>query len=117
MAPYPLPAIDPPSATFSSNTRYRLMMENGACRGVVASGHDRKASCIASCHMTIFAYGVVYGPRVLLLHLRHSCTGDGQRHGVARRLPLQDMEFVHSILPDLRAGCLITKVRAARAAI
>jgi len=86
-----------------------LLMENGACRGVVAidlaSGtvHRFRAQC------TILATGG-YGRAWFSCTSAHTCTGDGGGMVLRAGLPLQDMEFVQFHPTGIYgAGCLITE--------
>jgi succinate dehydrogenase / fumarate reductase flavoprotein subunit len=86
-----------------------LIMENGACRGVVALDMMEGKVHRFRAHTTIIATGG-YGRVYLSCTSAHSCTGDGGGMVLRAGLPLQDMEFVQfhptGIFP---AGCLITE--------
>ncbi len=83
-------------------------MEDGACRGVVAI-------CMDDAHPPFPRPQDDPGhrrlrPRLFLLHLRPYLHRRRQRHGAARSLPLQDMEFVQFHPTGIYgAGCLITE--------
>ncbi len=86
-----------------------LIMEEGACRGVVAwcledgSMHRFRAQCV------VLATGG-YGRAFQSCTSAHTCTGDGTGMVLRAGLPCEDMEFVQfhptGIFP---AGCLITE--------
>ena len=86
-----------------------LIMDEGACRGVVAwcledgSMHRFRAQTV------VLATGG-YGRAYLSCTSAHTCTGDGGGMALRAGLPVQDMEFVQfhptGIFP---AGCLITE--------
>ncbi len=86
-----------------------LIMDEGACRGVIAwcledgSIHRFRAQSV------VLATGG-YGRAFLSCTSAHTCTGDGGGMVLRAGLPLQDMEFVQfhptGIFP---AGCLITE--------
>ncbi|MBV8400289.1 MAG: succinate dehydrogenase flavoprotein subunit, partial [Acetobacteraceae bacterium] len=86
-----------------------LIMEEGACRGVVAwcledgSMHRFRAQCV------VLATGG-YGRAYQSCTSAHTCTGDGTGMVLRAGLPCEDMEFVQfhptGIFP---AGCLITE--------
>jgi succinate dehydrogenase / fumarate reductase flavoprotein subunit len=86
-----------------------LLMEDGACRGVVAldlatgTVHRFRAQC------TILATGG-YGRAWFSCTSAHTCTGDGGGMLLRAGLPLQDMEFVQFHPTGIYgAGCLITE--------
>jgi len=86
-----------------------LIMENGACRGVVAielatgSVHRFRAQA------TILATGG-YGRAWFSCTSAHTCTGDGGGMALRAGLPLQDMEFVQFHPTGIYgSGCLITE--------
>ena len=86
-----------------------LIMEEGACRGVVAwsledgTMHRFRAQCV------VLATGG-YGRAFRSCTSAHTCTGDGTAMVLRAGLPCEDMEFVQfhptGIFP---AGCLITE--------
>jgi succinate dehydrogenase / fumarate reductase flavoprotein subunit len=86
-----------------------LMMENGACRGVVAIDMTEGKVHRFRAHTTILATGG-YGRVYASCTSAHTCTGDGNAMVLRAGLPLQDMEFIQfhptGIFP---AGCLITE--------
>ena len=70
-----------------------LMMEDGACRGVVAIDlADGRLHRFRS-HQVILATGG-YGRAYFSCTSAHTCTGDGNAMVLRAGLPLQDMEFV-----------------------
>lgn len=86
-----------------------LIMENGACRGVVAIDMMEGKLHRFRAHMTILATGG-YGRAYFSCTSAHSCTGDGNAMVLRAGLPLQDMEFVQFHPTGIYgAGCLITE--------
>jgi succinate dehydrogenase / fumarate reductase flavoprotein subunit len=86
-----------------------LIMENGACRGVVALDLNEGKLHRFRAHMTILATGG-YGRTYFSCTSAHSCTGDGNAMVLRAGLPLQDMEFVQFHPTGIYgAGCLITE--------
>jgi len=86
-----------------------LIMENGACRGVVAielaTGFVHRFRAQA----TILATGG-YGRAWFSCTSAHTCTGDGGGMALRAGLPLQDMEFVQFHPTGIYgSGCLITE--------
>jgi succinate dehydrogenase / fumarate reductase flavoprotein subunit len=70
-----------------------LIMEDGACRGVVAIDlTDGRLHRFRS-HQVILATGG-YGRAYFSCTSAHTCTGDGNAMALRAGLPLQDMEFV-----------------------
>jgi succinate dehydrogenase / fumarate reductase, flavoprotein subunit len=86
-----------------------LIMEDGACRGVVALDLTAGTLHRFRAHMTILATGG-YGRTYFTCTSAHSCTGDGNAMVLRAGLPLQDMEFVQFHPTGIYgAGCLITE--------
>ena len=86
-----------------------LLMEDGACRGVVALDLMEGTLHRFRAHMTILATGG-YGRAYFSCTSAHSCTGDGNAMVLRAGLPLQDMEFVQFHPTGIYgAGCLITE--------
>ncbi|HYB32706.1 MAG TPA: succinate dehydrogenase flavoprotein subunit [Steroidobacteraceae bacterium] len=86
-----------------------LIMEDGACRGVVALDLTEGSLHRFRAHMTILATGG-YGRTYFSCTSAHSCTGDGNAMVLRAGLPLQDMEFVQFHPTGIYgAGCLITE--------
>jgi len=86
-----------------------LMMEDGACRGVVAWNLDDGTIHRFQAHMTILATGG-YGRAYFSCTGAHTQTGDGNAMVLRAGLPLQDMEFVQFHPTGIYgAGCLITE--------
>ncbi len=86
-----------------------LMMEDGACRGVVALDLGEGKLHRFRAHATILATGG-YGRAYFSCTSAHSCTGDGNAMVLRAGLPLQDMEFVQFHPTGIyTAGCLITE--------
>ncbi len=86
-----------------------LIMEDGACRGVLALDLADGRLHRFRAHMTILATGG-YGRTYFSCTSAHSCTGDGNAMVLRAGLPLQDMEFVQFHPTGIYgAGCLITE--------
>ncbi len=86
-----------------------LIMEEGACRGVVALCLDDGTLHRFRAHKTIIATGG-YGRAYFSATSAHTCTGDGNAMVLRAGLPLQDMEFVQFHPTGIYgAGCLITE--------
>jgi succinate dehydrogenase / fumarate reductase, flavoprotein subunit len=86
-----------------------LIMENGACRGVVALDLAEGTLHRFRAHMAILATGG-YGRAYFSCTSAHSCTGDGNAMVLRAGLPLQDMEFVQFHPTGIYGpGCLITE--------
>jgi succinate dehydrogenase flavoprotein subunit len=86
-----------------------LIMEEGACRGVVAlelaSGRLHRFRA----HQIVLATGG-YGRAYFSCTSAHTCTGDGGGMVLRAGLPLSDMEFVQFHPTGIYgAGCLITE--------
>jgi succinate dehydrogenase / fumarate reductase flavoprotein subunit len=86
-----------------------LIMENGACRGVVALAlADGKVHRFRG-QMTVLATGG-YGRAYFSCTGAHTCTGDGGGMVLRAGLPMEDMEFVQFHPTGIYgAGCLITE--------
>ncbi|HKE93588.1 MAG TPA: succinate dehydrogenase flavoprotein subunit [Povalibacter sp.] len=86
-----------------------LIMENGACRGVVAINMADGTVHRFLGHQTILATGG-YGRAYFSCTSAHTCTGDGGGMVLRAGLPMQDMEFVQFHPTGIYgAGCLITE--------
>jgi succinate dehydrogenase / fumarate reductase flavoprotein subunit len=86
-----------------------LMMEDGACRGVVAIDLATGRLHRYRAHQVILATGG-YGRAYFSCTSAHTCTGDGSAMVLRAGLPLQDMEFVQFHPTGIYgAGCLITE--------
>ena len=86
-----------------------LMMENGACRGVVAIDLASGRLHRFRAHQLILATGG-YVRAYFSCTSAHTCTGDGNAMVLRAGLPLQDMEFVQFHPTGIYgAGCLITE--------
>jgi succinate dehydrogenase / fumarate reductase flavoprotein subunit len=86
-----------------------LIMENGACRGVVAMCLDDGTIHRFRAHTVVLATGG-YGRAYFSCTSAHSCTGDGGGMALRAGLPLQDMEFVQFHPTGIYgAGVLITE--------
>ena len=86
-----------------------LIMEGGACRGVVALNMAEGTVHRFRAHRVILATGG-YGRAYFSCTSAHTCTGDGNAMLLRAGLPLQDMEFVQFHPTGIYgAGCLITE--------
>jgi succinate dehydrogenase / fumarate reductase flavoprotein subunit len=86
-----------------------LIMDNGACRGVMAMSIEDGSIHRFRAHKTILATGG-YGRAYFSATSAHTCTGDGNAMVLRAGLPLQDMEFVQFHPTGIYgAGCLITE--------
>ena len=86
-----------------------LIMEEGACRGVVALKLDDGTLHAFRAQKTIIATGG-YGRTYFSATGAHTQTGDGNAMVLRAGLPLQDMEFVQFHPTGIYgAGCLITE--------
>ena len=86
-----------------------LIMEEGACRGVVAWNLDDGTMHRFRAKMVILATGG-YGRAYFSCTSAHTCTGDGNAMVLRAGLPVQDMEFVQFHPTGIYgAGCLITE--------
>ena len=86
-----------------------LMMQDGACRGVVAIDMASGRLHRFRAHQVILATGG-YGRAYFSCTSAHTCTGDGNAMVLRAGLPLQDMEFVqHHPTGIYGAGMLITE--------
>jgi succinate dehydrogenase / fumarate reductase flavoprotein subunit len=86
-----------------------LIMEDGACRGVVALELATGRLHRFRSHQVILATGG-YGRAYFSCTSAHTCTGDGNAMVLRAGLPAQDMEFVQFHPTGVYgAGCLITE--------
>ena len=86
-----------------------LIMENGACRGVIAMCLDDGTIHRFRSHGVVLATGG-YGRCYYTATSAHTCTGDGGGMVLRAGLPLQDMEFVQFHPTGIYgAGVLITE--------
>ncbi len=86
-----------------------LIMENGACRGVIAIDLAEGRLHRFRAQTTILATGG-YGRAWFSCTSAHTCTGDGGGMVLRAGLPLQDMEFVQFHPTGIYgSGCLITE--------
>jgi succinate dehydrogenase / fumarate reductase flavoprotein subunit len=86
-----------------------LIMEDGACRGVVAIDLATGRLHRFRSHQVILATGG-YGRSYFSCTSAHTCTGDGNAMVLRAGLPAQDMEFVQFHPTGIYgAGCLITE--------
>jgi succinate dehydrogenase / fumarate reductase flavoprotein subunit len=86
-----------------------LIMENGACRGVIALCLDDGSIHRFRAQAVVLATGG-YGRAYFSATSAHTCTGDGNAMVLRAGLPLQDMEFVQFHPTGIYgAGVLITE--------
>ena len=86
-----------------------LIMEDGACRGLVAIDLATGRLHRFRSHQVILATGG-YGRAYFSCTSAHTCTGDGNAMVMRAGLPVQDMEFVQFHPTGIYgAGCLITE--------
>jgi succinate dehydrogenase / fumarate reductase flavoprotein subunit len=86
-----------------------LIMEDGACRGVVALNLEDGTLHRFKAHKVVLATGG-YGRAYFSCTSAHTCTGDGNAMALRAGLPLQDMEFVQFHPTGVYgAGVLITE--------
>jgi succinate dehydrogenase / fumarate reductase flavoprotein subunit len=86
-----------------------LIMEDGACRGVIALCMEDGSIHRFRAHQTVLATGG-YGRCYYSATSAHTCTGDGNAMVLRAGLPLQDMEFVQFHPTGIYgAGVLITE--------
>ena len=86
-----------------------LIMDDGACRGVIAICLEDGSVHRFRAHKTVLATGG-YGRAYFSCTSAHTCTGDGGGMVLRAGLPLQDMEFVQFHPTGIYgAGCLITE--------
>ncbi len=86
-----------------------LIMQDGACRGVVALEMSTGRLHRFRAHRVILATGG-YGRAYFSCTSAHTCTGDGGGMALRAGLPLQDMEFVQFHPTGIYgSGCLITE--------
>ncbi|KAK1811154.1 succinate dehydrogenase flavoprotein subunit [Friedmanniomyces endolithicus] len=86
-----------------------LIMEDGACKGVIAYNQEDGTLHRFRSHNTVLATGG-YGRAYFSCTSAHTCTGDGIAMVARAGLPNQDMEFVQFHPTGIYgAGCLITE--------
>ncbi len=86
-----------------------LIMEQGACRGVLALDMATGTLHRFLGQQTVLATGG-YGRIYFTCTSAHTCTGDGNAMVLRAGLPLQDMEFIQFHPTGIYgAGCLITE--------
>ncbi len=86
-----------------------LVMEDGACKGVLAWDLASGELHLFQAHAVILATGG-YGRAYFSCTSAHTCTGDGNAMVQRAGIPLQDMEFVQFHPTGIYgAGCLITE--------
>ena len=86
-----------------------LIMEDGACRGVMAWCLEDGTMHRFRAQMVVLATGG-YGRAYFSCTSAHICTGDGNGMAMRAGLPMQDMEFVQFHPTGIYgSGCLITE--------
>jgi succinate dehydrogenase / fumarate reductase, flavoprotein subunit len=86
-----------------------LIMEDDACRGVLAWCLDDGSLHLFKAHVTVLATGG-YGRSYFSCTSAHTVTGDGNAMVLRAGLPLQDMEFIQFHPTGIYgSGCLITE--------
>jgi len=86
-----------------------LIMEDGACKGVIAYNQEDGTLHRFRAHNTVLATGG-YGRAWFSCTSAHTCTGDGMAMVARAGLPNQDLEFVQFHPTGIYgAGCLITE--------
>src|SRR6516225_891993 len=86
-----------------------LIMDDGACRGVMAWNLEDGTIHRFRAHVVVLATGG-YGRTYFSCTSAHTCTGDGNAMVLRAGLPLQDMEFIQFHPTGIYgAGCLITE--------
>jgi succinate dehydrogenase / fumarate reductase, flavoprotein subunit len=86
-----------------------LIMENGACRGVIAMCMEDGTIHRFRSHSVVLATGG-YGRCYFTATSAHTCTGDGGGMAIRAGVPMQDMEFVQFHPTGIYgAGVLITE--------
>ncbi|NWH09340.1 MAG: succinate dehydrogenase flavoprotein subunit [Alphaproteobacteria bacterium] len=86
-----------------------LIMQDGACRGVMVWCLEDGSMHRFRAHQVVLATGG-YGRAYFSATSAHTCTGDGNAMVLRAGLPLQDMEFVQFHPTGIYgAGCLITE--------
>ncbi|NOQ63190.1 MAG: succinate dehydrogenase flavoprotein subunit [Methyloprofundus sp.] len=86
-----------------------LIMEEGACRGVLAWCLDDGSLHVFKAHTTILATGG-YGRCFFSCTSAHTVTGDGSAMALRAGIALQDMEFIQFHPTGIYgAGCLISE--------
>ncbi len=86
-----------------------LIIDDGACRGVMAWNLEDGTIHLFRAHMVVLATGG-YGRSYFSCTSAHTCTGDGNAMVMRAGLPLQDMEFVQFHPTGIYgAGVLITE--------
>ena len=86
-----------------------LIMEDGACRGIVAMNLDDGSIHRFTAQSVVLATGG-YGRTYFSATSAHTCTGDGNAMVLRAGLPLQDMEFIQFHPTGIYgAGVLITE--------
>jgi len=86
-----------------------LLVEDGACRGVVAWRLDDGTLHLFRAHIVVLATGGS-GRTYWTTSQAHICTGDGYAMALRAGLPLQDMEFIQFHPTGVYGvGCLISE--------
>ena len=86
-----------------------LLMENGACKGIIAMCLEDGSIHRFNANNTVLATGG-YGRAYFSCTSAHTCTGDGTAMVTRAGLPNQDLEFIQFHPTGIYgAGCLITE--------
>jgi len=86
-----------------------LLMDGGACRGILAWNMEVGTLHRIRAHSTVLATGG-YGRVYFSCTAAHTCTGDGNAMALRAGLPLEDMEFTQFHPTGIYgSGCLITE--------
>ena len=86
-----------------------LLMENGACKGIIAMCLEDGSIHRFNASHTVLATGG-YGRAYFSCTSAHTCTGDGTAMVTRAGLPNQDLEFIQFHPTGIYgAGCLITE--------
>lgn len=86
-----------------------LLMQDGACVGVIAYNEEDGTLHRFRAHRTVIATGG-YGRAYFSCTSAHTCTGDGYAMVARAGLPLEDLEFVQFHPSGIYgSGCLITE--------
>jgi succinate dehydrogenase flavoprotein subunit len=86
-----------------------LLMDDGACRGMLAWNMEDGTLHRFRAHRTVLATGG-YGRVYFSCTAAHTCTGDGNAMALRAGLPLEDMEFTQFHPTGIYgSGCLITE--------
>src|SRR3954447_4724411 len=102
-------SIVPPNIVDGRYFALDLLMEDGACVGVIAYNQEDGTLHRFRAHKTVLATGG-YGRAYFSCTSAHTCTGDGLAMVTRAGLPGEDLEFVQFHPTGIYgAGCLITE--------